>query len=336
MRVFGNGCFVGPEGNRYPSLKTCDEIDGYTKIQVEKAGGSEVFTWETVHANFNLGWKRAYSKWNADKSDFSTQHKEMQRKMDQFWGELGERFCRENNFKKILKAHEIEDECQAMHEDTLCVINHDNSGSMGPGTSNPKSKYNLAVAGAKTALKYLREHRLDTSNVQIQLWQNDVPGVQCVYKGSLQAAIPEDKWLSAHNQAVKVVRCEGVYAEGQFHGSVNILRNEVAQVLQVKNYPLVYYFFFTDGGNVYPMQQVQSFGAELKANKSLWTNRAGNPKLQVTIVTDCATVESLTRIKEEFDKLGDEIWQVKNWCKLLTSVSTDKWGQAMIEQFKLT
>jgi len=53
------------------------------------------------------------------------------------------------------------------------------------------------------------------------------------------------------------------------------------------------------------------------------------------IVTDCAGVESLTRIKQEFDKFAKDIWGVNDWCTLKTSVQTDQWGQAMIEQFKL-
>lgn len=222
-----------------------------------------------------------------------------------------------------------------MYEDTLCVINHDNSGSMRPNSTDRNSKYNLAVAGAQKAVQFLRERHVDARKVQIQLWQNDCPGVQCVYKDSLSAAIPERKWVSAHLQNEKETHCTGVYSEGQFHGSVNILRYDIAQMLKTRDYPIVFYFFFTDGGNKYPTAQVDAFGAEMKANRSLWTNGAGKPKLQVTIVTDCATVQSLTLIKQAFDKFAEEIWKVKDWCKLLTSVSADQWGQAMIEQFKI-
>ena len=93
-----------------------------------------------------------------------------------------------------------------------------------------------------------------------------------------------------------------------------------------KDFPVIYYFFFTDGGNTYPQEEVTEFGRELKNDKSLWTNRiTGVPKLFITIVTDCATVQSLTMMKEEFDKFANEIWgeKGKDFCTLKTSVSTD-------------
>ena len=49
------------------------------------------------------------------------------------------------------------------------------------------------------------------------------------------------------------------------------------------------------------------------------------------IITDCTGVESLTRIKQEFDSIGKEIWGVDNFCTLEMGVSTDQWGTAMIE-----
>ena len=63
--------------------------------------------------------------------------------MNGFWNILGERYCAENGYMKILKADDIE-EGKQLHEDTLCIVNHDNSGSM----FSPETKYNNAVSGA--------------------------------------------------------------------------------------------------------------------------------------------------------------------------------------------
>ena len=73
--------------------------------------------------------------------------------MKMFWQELGGRYCLENGFKKIAKADDIEEEGSAMHVPTLCVINHDCSGSMSPSSKSPTSDYNQAVAGAKKAVE---------------------------------------------------------------------------------------------------------------------------------------------------------------------------------------
>ena len=148
MRIFGDGFLKGPEG-RYPSLKVCDEIDPNTIIQAESKEGKVTKTiWSTIHDQFNLGWKRSYDKWNSNKTDFSEKYKAMQLKMNAFWDELGQKFCKENGYVKIKKADEIDGTLQ-MYEDTLCIVNFDNSGSMSPSSSEPNSKFNLAVKGAK-------------------------------------------------------------------------------------------------------------------------------------------------------------------------------------------
>jgi len=346
MRVFGNGFFVGPKGERYPSLKVCDEIDGNTTIQIEQAGKASLSLWETVHAQLNLGWKRSYTKFEeGNKEKLSKTHLEMRLKMDKFWNVLGPRFCEEPDpkekparppprFAYIAKANDMEDERTIIREDTLCIVNLDNSGSM---FWSPE-KYGPAVKGAQTAVEYLKSHHVQPNRVRIQLWQNDNPGVKCVYKDFLSRDrdIPDEKWINAHNQSQLAEQCEGCYREGQFGSSINILRYEALKELKMQDYPLVFYFFFTDGGNSYPVKQVSEFGKELAANKAYWTNPTGKPKLQMTLVTDCPNVDSLTEMKRELDKFGNSIWGVQDWCQLKTSVATDQWGAAMIEQFKIS
>jgi len=168
----------------------------------------------------------------------------MQLKMNAFWNVHGTRYCADNGFLKINKKDDVEDESKMMHEDTLCIINLDNSGSMSPGSITNNGKYANAVRGAKTAEAFLRGHHTNPSQVQVHLWQNDCPGVQCVYTGNITQVIPDDKWKDADSQPSesKVVQRSGVYAEGQFHGSINILRYSAVEALEArkrqgKDYP---------------------------------------------------------------------------------------------------
>ena len=110
MRVFGGGFLVGPSG-KYPSLKFCDEIDGKTIIQVERAGTTQKTQWSTIHNTFNRGWKRAYDKWkDSSHTDYSEKYKDMQAKMTAFWTILGPKYCQDEGLLCINKLDEIEDE----------------------------------------------------------------------------------------------------------------------------------------------------------------------------------------------------------------------------------
>ena len=141
-----------------------------------------------------------------------------------------------------------------MHERTLFIINLDNSGSMDPWNEEGVGKFHDAVRSAKKAVEELRNRHSNPSLVQLEIWQNDIPGVQCVYKDVLCEDIPDSKWKCADLQDVdtKVVLREGIYEEGQFHGCVNILRFSAVEAMEAmercgKEYKQVMYFFFTDG-----------------------------------------------------------------------------------------
>ena len=74
--------------------------------------------------------------------------------MNAFWKILGPKFCEKKGYIFIDKAEKLDEEENAMHDPTLCIINLDNSGSMSPGDplERPNTDYGKAVAGAKVAV----------------------------------------------------------------------------------------------------------------------------------------------------------------------------------------
>ena len=105
----------------------------------------------------------------------------MNMEMHQFWIVLGEKYCKDKGYVYITKDDNIEDESKALHDDMLCVLNLDNSMSM-----SRNNKYKNAVAGAKVAVAHLSEYHLHKEKVEMHLWFNDCPGVECLFKGTLE------------------------------------------------------------------------------------------------------------------------------------------------------
>ena len=119
-------------------------------------------------------------------------------------------------------------------------------------------------------------------------------------------------------------------------GSVNILRKEVLNQLKSGiDYQVVYYFMFTDGYNTYPKDEIDSFGSELKANKAVWTDKAGGSKLRPVIITDCPNKANPTLMQTKLNKFAMKIWGKADFCGLQTSVDASELGTTIIEQFKL-
>ena len=131
-----------------------------------------------------------------------------------------------------------------------------------------------------------------------------------------------------------------MYSAGrQFGGSINIINKEIFDLIrneEMPKYEVIYYFFFTDGGNMYPTTQINEFKRMMRENKALWTNSGGKrPKLKPIITTNQPQVESLTRIRDEFNLIGQELWEMENFCILNEDVQTEELGTTMIEQFNL-
>ena len=57
----------------------------------------------------------------------------MQNQMNAFWKIVGPTWCKQKKYIFIDKADKLDAEDSAMHDNTYCIINLDNSGSMGPG-----------------------------------------------------------------------------------------------------------------------------------------------------------------------------------------------------------
>ena len=108
-----------------------------------------------------------------------------------------------------------------MHDNTLCVINLDNSGSMGPGDPNDPNiqqwDYAKAVKGAKVAVEYIRDKHINPSKVDCHLWMNDCPGVRLIHKTDLgrdkTSPIPDAKWVGWPVPSI-LQDWTGVYGEG--------------------------------------------------------------------------------------------------------------------------
>ena len=72
---------------------------------------------------------------------------------------------------------------------------------------------------------------------------------------------------------------------GQFQGAVRILNKEVNDLLASTNYNSVHWFFFTDGGNSYPHDELNVLKQTLINNRQRWTDN-GNYKLHPMIITN--------------------------------------------------
>jgi hypothetical protein len=72
---------------------------------------------------------------------------------------------------------------------------------------------------------------------------------------------------------------------GQFQGAVRILNKEVNDLLASTNYNSVHWFFFTDGGNSYPHDELNVLKQTLINNRQRWTDN-GNHKLHPMIITN--------------------------------------------------
>ncbi len=94
---------------------------------------------------------------------------------------------------------------------------------------------------------------------------------------------------------------------GQFEGAIRILNQEVNNLLASTNYNSVYWFFFTDGGNRYPHDELNVLQQTLTKNQKIWTDN-GNHKLHPMIITNQLTVSSLCKMKLKIDEIMNEIW----------------------------
>ena len=78
---------------------------------------------------------------------------------------------------------------------------------------------------------------------------------------------------------------------GQFQGAIRILNKEVNDLLARENYTSVHWFFFTDGGNTYPHDELNTLEQTMKTYRQSWTDD-GNHKLHPMIITNQLTVKS--------------------------------------------
>ena len=62
---------------------------------------------------------------------------------------------------------------------------------------------------------------------------------------------------------------------GQFQGAVRILNQEVNSLLASSNYNSVHWFFFTDGGNSYPHDEMVALQQTMITNRPRWTDNGG-------------------------------------------------------------
>ena len=102
-------------------------------------------------------------------------------------------------------------------------------------------------------------NHLKKSEVHIQLWFNDCYGVNLLHKGQLTSLIPSNKWDGTGCQGDREIGQNGNIdygPYGQFTGAVRILNQEVNSLLKTNDYNDVYWFFFTDGGNSYPNDEL--------------------------------------------------------------------------------
>ena len=235
-----------------------------------------------------------------------------------------------------------------MHDQTLVIFNIDDSPSMF------WNDFDQAIAGSKQCLDFLRSIHTDLSKVDFQLWQNNIYGVSCSYKGNLVDQVPDTIWESAHHtpsidrtvgfkrkDLSHLIHCysrhvDRFYALGrQFGGSINIINKEVLDLLKneaIPKYEEIYYFFFADGGNMYPNTQINEFKGMMRENKALWTNSTGQqPRLKLIITTNQPKVESLTRIRDEINSVGQELWGIESFCILNEDVQTEELGNTMIK-----
>ena len=93
----------------------------------------------------------------------------------------------------------------------------------------------------------------------------------------------------------------------------------------MRKYEVIYYFFFTNSGNVYPKQQVDEFKSIMRENRALWTRSSSSgekPKLRPVIMTSLPQIDSLTRIRYELNLIGQELWQMEDFCVLSEAVQT--------------
>jgi hypothetical protein len=80
-----------------------------------------------------------------------------------------------------------------------------------------------------------------------------------LHKGQLTSQIPSNLWNRTGCQGDREIS-QNVNINygpcGQFTGAVRILNKEVNDLLKTKDYKDVYWFFFTDGGNTYPNDEL--------------------------------------------------------------------------------
>ena len=51
--------------------------------------------------------------------------------MNKFWDKFGDKFCDEYGYERTKKKTDVEDESKNMQGHMMCIINIDDSGSMG-------------------------------------------------------------------------------------------------------------------------------------------------------------------------------------------------------------
>ena len=65
-----------------------------------------------------------------------------------------------------------------------------------------------------------------------------------------------------------------------------------------KDFPIIHYFFLTDGASNYPKDQLDALHQEMKKEKDLWTNKVPcKPKLEITIITNRENIPSHDKMK---------------------------------------
>jgi hypothetical protein len=98
MRVFKGGFLLNDNGEKYPSLKTCDMIKPDSKIFID----DNQFTWQDILDKQAIKWKVSYK---ADDKDLLKKYESF----NSFWFFVGKEYCDKNQYKFIQKNDEIDE-----------------------------------------------------------------------------------------------------------------------------------------------------------------------------------------------------------------------------------
>jgi len=85
MRVFKGGFLLNDNGEKYPSLRTCDMIKPDSKIFID----DNQFTWQDILDKQAIKWKVSYK---ADDKDLLKKYESF----NSFWFFVGKEYCDKN------------------------------------------------------------------------------------------------------------------------------------------------------------------------------------------------------------------------------------------------